>query len=300
MPHGAEPVKRLIFALSVIAALSAHAGADPSVTFIGEYTWDSENPVHGGFSGLSVSADGGRFLAITDKGRFASGRLLRDGAAISGVADASYGQMLSSQGAPLRGADDDSEGLALAPDGTVYVSFEGNDRIAVSAGIGNAPGELLRAPEFRDLQANSGLEALALAPDGTVMTIPERSGEWERPFPVYRWRGGTWLDTWSIPRTGEYLVSDAAFGPDGKLYVLERELAWFNLGFSSRVRRFVPGPSGLDAGETLLETSYGAHGNLEGLSVWSDDQDRIRLTMIADNNFRSFLSTQFVEYAVTE
>jgi hypothetical protein len=48
----------------------------------------------------------------------------------------------------------------------------------------------------------------------------------------------------------------------------------------------------------LLETATGTYDNLEGLAVWRDDAGAIRLTMISDDNFKSFQVTQFVEYRV--
>ena len=50
-------------------------------------------------------------------------------------------------------------------------------------------------PRLQRLQDNSGLEALAIDADGALYAIPERSGDWERPFPVYRLRDGAWDTT---------------------------------------------------------------------------------------------------------
>lgn len=291
-------MKRVFLIVCLLAASALAAIPAPTLRLAGAIGWPGDNPAHGGFSALSVTPDGSGFLALTDKGYFARGQFIRDAGAISSVESVEYGRLLSTKGESLRNHDFDSEGLAIAPDGTIYVSFEANDRIAVTADIASAPTELLRHPDFGRLQNNSSLEALAIAPDGTLIAIPERSGRPERPFPVYRWKAGEWLDTWALPRSGEYLVVDAAFGPDGRLYLLERELALFNLGFSSRIRRFAMSGDGFDAGETLLETPFGRHGNLEGLSVWNDPDGHIRLTMISDDNFSMFLATEFVEYVL--
>ncbi len=298
MSGGSGRVRNLFLLAFVVTATAASALSAPAIKLVSEIEFAGEIAIHGGYSALSLTPDGSGFLALTDKGNFARGRFLREGAAIVGITAVEYGQLLSTKGQTLGAGDFDSEGLALGADGRFYVSFESNDRIAISPDIAAAPSELLRHPDFSRLQNNSAIEALAMSPDGVLMAIPERSGRWERPFPVYRWQDGKWLDTWSIPRIGEYLISDAAFGPDGKLYVLERELALFNLGFSSRVRRFNVEADGIDPGETLLETPFGRHGNLEGLSVWHDPNGNIRLTMISDDNFSVFLSTNFVEYVL--
>ncbi len=300
MSGGFARVKQ-VFLIATLLGVSAFAAVPaPTLRLVSETQWSGDNAMHGGFSAISVAADGLDFIALSDKGNYVKGRLSRESGEITGVDTTEYGQLLSTKGERLVDDDFDSEGLAIAPDGTAYVSFEANDRIAVSNNIAAAASELLRHDDFRKLQSNSSLEALALAPNGVLMAIPERSGRWERPFPVYRWQLGAWLDTWALPRSGEYLVTDAAFGPDGKLYLLERELALFDLGFSSRIRRFSIQADGFDAGETLLETPYGTHGNLEGISVWNDPNGQIRLTMISDDNFSVFLSTQIVEYVLEQ
>jgi len=91
----------------------------------------------------------------------------------------------------------------------------------------------------------------------------------------------------------------ADFGPDGRLYVLERQFRGL-MGFASRVRRFRLGMDRLLAEETLLETAVGLHDNLEGLSVWRDAGGALRLTMIADDNFSFFQRTEIVEYRVAD
>jgi hypothetical protein len=300
MPRGFGRLKQ-VFLIAALIGVSAFAAVPaPTLRLVSETQWSGDNPAHGGFSAISVTADGLGFIALSDKGNYVKGRLSRENGEIVAVEADEYGPLLSTKGESLADDDFDSEGLAIAPDGTTYVSFEANDRIAVSSDIGASPTELLRHDDFGKLQSNSSLEALAIAPDGVLIAIPERSGRWERPFPVFRWKDGVWLDTWALPRSGEYLVTDAAFGADGKLYLLERELALFDLGFSSRIRRFSMGKDGFDAGETLLETAFGTHGNLEGISLWNDPNGQIRLTMISDDNFSMFLSTEIVEYVVVD
>ena len=94
------------------------------------------------------------------------------------------------------------------------------------------------------------------------------------------------------------MPTGADFGPAGRLYLLER--GFVGLGFYSRIRAFT-----LNAGGTkilseslLLTTPVGTHDNMEGLSVWEDDQGRIRLTMISDDNFRFFQKTEMAEYVL--
>jgi hypothetical protein len=152
----------------------------------------------------------------------------------------------------------------------------------------------MTSPAFVPLQNNASLEALAVDADGELYTIPERSGLATLPFPVYRLKDGVWDQPFDIPRRGAFLISGADIGPDGRLYVVERD--FLGIGFRSRVRRF-----DLTGGneELLLETSVRQHDNLEGISVWQDDTG-LRLTLISDDNYRAFQRTEIVEYRLTD
>ena len=97
--------------------------------------------------------------------------------------------------------------------------------------LGGPATEVPPHPDFRRLQANSGLEALAIDAEGVLYAIPERSGKLERPFPVYRLRDGRWQTQGALRRDGAFLVADAIFGPDGRLYLLERDFEWLG-GFA--------------------------------------------------------------------
>ena len=154
-------------------------------------------------------------------------------------------------------------------------------------------------PGFARLQTNSGLEALAIDAGGALYAIPERSGAWERPFPVFRLRDGRWDRSLSLRRDGTFLVAGADFGPDGRLYLLERDFRWLR-GFATRIRRFDLGPGGFGAEALLLETPFGALDNMEGISVWRDDAGRTRVTLISDDNFFALQRTVIVEYLLVE
>ncbi len=137
------------------------------------------------------------------------------------------------------------------------------------------------------MQRNSSLEALAIDGNGWLYTLPERSGAEDAPFPVWRFRNGKWDQPFDLPRRGAFLPVGADFGPDGKIYMLERRFSGI-LGFASRVRRLTLGPDGVIDEQTVLESPTGRHDNLEGLAVWRDQAGAIRLTMISDDNFRFF------------
>lgn len=285
----------LAAALAVSWTLGAPAAAPGTVQFIGSYNWPSAAHRLGGFSGLELSENGKHFTAISDRGVLLTGSFDRSGKSISGVSVGTATFLKDPKGRALKASTTDAEGLAIQPNGRTFVSFEGRHRVWAY----NTQKRASLVPQhkaFKSLQGNSGIEALAVNAKGHLFAIPERSGQLTRPFPVWRFENNRWDQPFSLRRSGGFLPVGADFGPDGLLYLLEREFT--GLGFRSRVRRFKLNGDTVLREETLLETGLWRHDNLEGLSVWKDQAGNIRLTMVSDDNFRKFQRTEFVEYRV--
>ncbi|WP_460272774.1 esterase-like activity of phytase family protein [Celeribacter sp. ULVN23_4] len=287
--------------LALIASALPTLSHAAELSYLGSYTWVSADARVGGLSGLELSQDGLSFWALSDRAMLFHGDLKRDDKGVVAGAYVKTAQgFLTSEGKPLPRYSDDSEGLAVTDDGKIFLSFEGNHRVAEMDPETGWLTDLPRHPDFAGMQNNSSLEGLAADQAGHLYTLPERSGEMTRPFPLYRYTVGQgWDRPWSIPRDGntDFLPVGLDIGPDGKLYVLER---WFTgLGFATRVRRFDFGPDGPTNEEILLRTLTGTHDNLEGIAVWGTPED-VRVTMISDNNFKFFQRTEFVDYQVKE
>ena len=272
----------------------------PRVDYVATYVWQMDDEQFGGFSGIEISPDGSRFTALSDRASIRWGTVERDAEGrIRGMEPAGRARLHASNGKPLKpGRQGDSEGLAIGPDGKIWISFEGLVRVAGYDTPDSPAQPLPRPPAFKAMQLNSSMEALAILPDGTLLTLPERSGALTRPFPVWRWRNGVWDQPFSIPRSGDWLAVGADVGPDGRLYLLERDFKGL-LGFRSRVRRFDLDEQGVGNEQVLLESRPMQYDNLEGISVW-DDGGGIRLTLISDDNFNWFQRTELVEYRVVE
>jgi hypothetical protein len=288
-----RPVVALILALA-----SASAAADPAAEHVGSWTWEPGVPGLYGFSAIEVSDDGTAFTVMGDGGQIVRGFINREDGRIAGVRQWVFTPLRNTMGAPMDREDRDSEGLAIASDGTAYVSFERTHRVWSYPDIEGPARPLPLHRDFGGFPENAGLEALAVDADGALHALPERSGGLTDPFPVYRYRDGTWEVPFTVERRGEFLPVGADFGPDGLLYLLERSFLGI-FGLQSRVRRFAIAGDTITQEQTLFETLPRTHDNLEGIAVWRDGDGYIRLTMISDDNGRAPLQrTEFVEYRV--
>lgn len=293
-------VLRVAAGLVLIAGLEGSASPVPPPGFLADFAWHMPDAAFGGLSGLEISADGLAFSVVSDRGAFTSGTFTRDDQGrITGFTAAPMTLLLDENAGPFDDDSHDSEGLAIAGDGTAYVSFEGGARVVRFDRLGSISVPLPIPREFTAMQENSALEALAIDAEGTLYTLPERSGALTKPFPVYRFKGGKWDADLTIPRSGTFLPVSADFGPDGKFYLLERQFRGL-AGFSSRLRGFSLGPDGFGVPEVLFETPVGLHDNLEGLAIWRDPAGQLRATMASDDNFKVFLRSQIVEYRLPD
>lgn len=296
--------RSLITALLMTTLAAPSAGA-ATVEYVGTYVWSLPERDFGGFSGIEISDDGTGFHVVSDRAWIRWGSVDRDNAGrIRGMRMAGRAQLKDSRGVPLRpGHLGDSEGLAIGGDGTAWISFEGLDRIARYDDLDGPAIRVPVPPEWQDIPTNEGFEALAIAGDGSLLTLPEYAIADGQEFPVWRYRDGVWDQPFAIPASDRYQAVGADIGPDGMLYLLERNFRGL-LGFQSRVRRFPLdgenlGGGNIGPGEILFESTTLQYDNLEGISAWDDGQG-IRITMISDNNFLAIQRTELVEYRVLD
>lgn len=289
------------FGLAALALHALWANATPSsrqaATHLASYRWQIPEGWFGGFSGLIISEDGTNLLAVSDRGQFVQAALLREDSQIADVTNVRRAQVLRKNGqfAP-RPIGRDTEGLALMPNGALMVSFEGQHRVERFSRPGAIPRAVAWHADFDQMPKNAGFEAIATAADGTVYAMPEAPIGAENVVQVFALKGGAWRKAFTLNRDKQFQPVGADIGPDGRLYILERGFNGF--GFRTRARSF--DISGMRASDEklLFQKGIGRHDNLEGLSVWRDDQARIRLTMISDDNFRLIQRTEIVEYVI--
>jgi hypothetical protein len=281
----------------VIICLCASVQAEPSLKQNGALRWERPEPWFGGWSGIEITDNGSQMTVISDRGQVTQTRLQRSNGRISGIGVLSSKRLGKSAGGPLHKKANDAEGLAIASDGTAFVSFEHRHRIMRTNLATGLTGGRIELPFKNAMGDNSGVEALAINADGTLLAVAEQPQDGGGPFPLYAYKNGAWRVSAHIPRRGPFRPVGADFDAKDRLWLLERAVT--PLGFRSRIRLFIIDPS-TPREYTLLTTIPAHYDNLEGISVWNDEDGQMHVTLISDDNFMRILRTQIVEYTVSE
>jgi hypothetical protein len=313
-PRAAEPPVRIEIRAKPISAFEPR---DPArvrfgaLTFRGGIELTSPYPDFGGVSAIRVAADGARFLAVTDKGRWLRGRIVYEGTRPTGIADAEMAPALGPDGKTLASRGwYDTESIA-EDGGTVWLGIERVNRI-VRFDIGHqgltARGEPIAVPPgIQRLPHNQGLECLVFVPrglplGGTLMAISERGLDRDGNIEGFL-LGGPSPGEFSVKRIGDFDVSDCAVTPKGDLLVLERSFSRLT-GVGMRIRR-VPlasvTPGATVDGPALFTADMGYQiDNMEGLSVHRAADGALVLTLISDDNFSIIQRTLLLQFTLAE
>ncbi|MFO1089301.1 MAG: esterase-like activity of phytase family protein [Hyphomicrobiales bacterium] len=287
--------------------------ASDRLTLSGAIRIASDDPRFGGFSGLVVSADGQKLLAVSDDGWWLKGTLQYKDGRLSGFSSAMM--------APLKGADGkratskrmrDAEAMVAlspkGPDGPVAVGFERLPRVEVfNPGRDGFPDRPRAVKMPRDVEAgpeNDELEAIGLLKSGRYIAISE--GNMRDDSSVYGWvfGGADRPFDFGVKLDGSYRVTDLAVLPSGDVLLLERSFAaptWIP-GMAIRLVKAdaIKAKATLDP-ETLFEGEVPRYlvDNMEGLAVWQTPEGETRLLVMSDDNFaRDRQSTLLVEFVL--
>jgi hypothetical protein len=265
----------------------------------------------GGLSGLRLDAKGERFIAISDKGSWFTGRIVYKGREMTGLADVEASPMLGPDGKPIlsRGWFD-SESIAL--DGPfVYIGLERVNqllRFDFSKGFTRSLGEVVPLPPAaRKLPYNKGLEALVMVPKGqplagTLIAISERGLDAEGNILAFL-IGGKTPGQFSLRRTESFDISDATLLPSGDLLVLERKFSWAG-GVGIRIRRIplkAVAPGALVDGPAIFTADLGNEiDNMEGIDSHVTPEGDTVLTMVSDDNFSLIQRNLLLQFTLVE
>jgi len=293
---------RQLFGIAALAAGLANPAGGATLSLRGDYTWSEDNEDFGGFSGLILDANGMALTTVSDDGVVFKADVTRDSAGrITALRATSTLRLHDNKNRPVVGFHANSEALAPGPGNRIYVAFEGYARIAAFDLPDAKPKPMHAWNLFEPLWGNEGIEGLAWLPDGRLIAVVEGQVEGRHRVYVQADRGFSEIPGPATDR--DWAATDAALGPDGRLYLLERRLTWL-MEFQTRIRRFSIRPGAVpafDAAETLLETKPGQLDNMEGLSLWRDaDRNVTVLSLVSDDNFLPVQSTRLVEYDLHE
>ena len=275
----------------------------------GELEWaggievKSENKEFGGWSGLAISADGSRLLAISDEAHWLSAEILYDEKGrLSGLGDGTIAPMLNLKGEPiLRKPYGDAEGLTTTGDdptkSEAYVSFEHFHRIwrydLSTAGFAAVPSQIVTERRLGQMPANSGMEALALIGPETgndnqrllALTEDARNAKGNREAFLIE---GRKVERLSTRLNAPFKPTDLARLPNGDFLLLERSFSL--LAGPGMQLRLVKGddvkPGATLDGRLLLSTNNARTiDNMEGLAVRQDEKGQVFVYLISDNNY---------------
>ncbi|MGE3932844.1 MAG: esterase-like activity of phytase family protein [Rhodospirillaceae bacterium] len=318
--------RRLLVGLALAVALAAVGRADPlplsaaalplnpenleqsavgALVYRGGLHLRSSDPRFGGLSGLSVSPDGRRLVAVSDRGYWVTATLVYDEVGL--LADAvagEIGDLADPDGAPVADTPlNDAE--ELVRDGPDWlVTFERHHRIwrypATPGGFAMRPQRVPDPPGLARAPPNGGLEALARLPDGRLFGLVEgRDGEGGRT-PGWVGTPGRWLPLEYV-RTGIFRPTGAAALPDGDVVVLERRFTLLG-GPGARLAR-VPAAA-LRHGAAVEGTALAVLApplvvdNMEGIAARRGANGETILYLVSDDNYNVLQRTILLMFAL--
>src|SRR5689334_11907205 len=233
----------------------------------------------GGLSALRLDPKGEKFISLSDKGSWFTGRIVYSGREMKGLADVEASPMIGPDDRPITARGwFASESLAL--DGSfVYVGLERVNQVLrfdFSKGYTRSRGEVVAMPPaVKKLPFNRGLEALVFVPKGqplagTLIAMSERGLDPQGNLVAFL-VGGPTPGQFSIRRTNNFDISDAVLLPSGDLLILERKFSWFT-GIGIRIR-CIPlnsiAPGAVVDGPSIFDADLGQEvDNMEGIDAF--------------------------------
>jgi hypothetical protein len=279
-----------------------------ALKFRGGLVLSSSHPHFGGISALRIQPDGARFLALSDRAYWLRGRIVYEGKRPSNISDAAIAPVIGPDGKRADGWD--TEALALQGQ-RLYLGVEGIDRIPIYFSYaGEFPvfqDAIPFSPGAKDLPPNQGLEALEFIPNenstgGKLAAFSEKGLDKDGNIIAYLIKEND-QKTFSIKRSADYDITDAALLPDKDILILERRYDIVD-GASMRIRRISSDtvqPHSVVDGPVIVEADKRYQvDNMEAMSVHCDPSGEVVLTLMSDNNYASNQRTLLLQFTMMD
>ena len=278
-----------------------------TISFRGGFALSSGYQHFGALSGLEITPDG-TLVAIADTGFWLTARLVESDGWLTGITDVAMAPLLDADGEEAnRKASVDAEGLRLSRDRTsLLVSFEGDHRVArypLAGDLGLATPTPVALPSLQGISANRGIEAVAVAPTdgplaGATVIIAESARDSSgnsRAWVVDGPRAGAF----SVRERDGFDITDAAFLPNGDLFILERRFS-LSQGIAMRIRRLAgadirPGAT-VDGPTVLFDDHLFQIDNMEGMVLRPQPTGDVMITLVSDDNHSLLQRTILLQF----
>lgn len=289
----------------------------PSQEKFGELYWrgglvlKADHPDFGGFSGIELSSDGSKLLAISDRGHWLTADIVYKDGLLNKLTNGKMAPMLNAKGKRYKSWEIDSEGLTKRNNSLddVVISSErsqsifrykfGNDGLSSKAKKWGSINKSKRIP------SNRGLESVTVLPKnhkyrGWLLTIAERKLDKNGNHTAWLIDGNKNLEL-NIKKHGSFDITDATYLPNGDIVILERSISLF-LGPQMQIRQICGRnikPKALVDGKKLL-TMNGvlAVDNMEGLAMHKAANGETILTVVSDNNYHFLQRNLMLQFAL--
>lgn len=270
----------------------------------------SKHKQFGGLSGIELSANGKKMLAISDRGYWVKADVNYKNGKINSLSNAQTAPILNAKGQKFRSWEIDSEGLTKRNNSLndVVISVERNQAIyRFKLGNTNLNAKAMDWGAIKDankISRNRGLEAITSLPKahkyrGWMLVAAERKLKdgnhtaWlvngKQSQPLY------------IKKHNIFDITDLNYLPNGDIVILERGISIFG-GPQMQIRQICGSdikPNAVVDGKKLLNASgIFSIDNMEGLGVHKAANGETILTVISDNNFHFLQRNLMLQFAL--
>jgi hypothetical protein len=292
--------------------------ADPTVNKVGSLSYmggiriRSSNSEFGGLSGLDFTSESVEFISVSDKGYWFSGKLRHneDGHLI-GLTNAEYSPIPNLDRQSGTKIFTDAESVVRSSDGSYYVGFERHHRVLKFANPHDPSvtgTEFVNYSVFKNLppsKSNKGIESLTTLPNDRLLLLTEdvSSGADQTTGWIVDENNPQELLTITYQTFGSFKPTDMTTLPNGDILVLERSYNPFS-GAAARITKIksesvVPGKM-IVATELAIIKRPLTVDNFEGIAHRVDEQGKVEIYILSDDNYNSRQRTLLMQFKIEE